>query len=118
MSLATKISLLVIVVVSGCVLFLRDPATAGFYPTCPLYYTTGLYCPGCDPYERKIKGNISYYHYLFSFCGLLMRGQKNKWAVINISQDSIKHEYTKNDPWDFWMKKQGPLQKKKTQGWQ
>lgn len=24
-----------------------DPATAGVFPPCPLYYWTGLYCPGC-----------------------------------------------------------------------
>jgi hypothetical protein len=24
-----------------------DPNHPGHYPTCPLYYATGLYCPGC-----------------------------------------------------------------------
>jgi hypothetical protein len=29
------------------VLYLFDPATAGFYPVCALYEATGLQCPGC-----------------------------------------------------------------------
>jgi hypothetical protein len=24
-----------------------NPVTAGFFPTCPLYTTTGILCPGC-----------------------------------------------------------------------
>jgi hypothetical protein len=24
-----------------------NPTTAGFFPVCPLYYLTGIYCPGC-----------------------------------------------------------------------
>jgi hypothetical protein len=24
-----------------------NPVTAGFFPTCPLYSMTGIYCPGC-----------------------------------------------------------------------
>jgi Protein of unknown function (DUF2752) len=29
------------------VLFVFDPATAGFYPVCTLHEMTGLQCPGC-----------------------------------------------------------------------
>jgi hypothetical protein len=29
------------------VLYFFDPATAGFYPVCPLHQLTGLQCPGC-----------------------------------------------------------------------
>jgi hypothetical protein len=29
------------------VLYFFDPATAGFYPVCPLHEATGLQCPGC-----------------------------------------------------------------------
>jgi hypothetical protein len=29
------------------VLFAYDPMRVGFYPRCPLYLLTGLYCPGC-----------------------------------------------------------------------
>lgn len=24
-----------------------NPTTAGFFPVCPLYYLTGIHCPGC-----------------------------------------------------------------------
>jgi hypothetical protein len=34
-------------VVTLVVLFLFDPTTSGFYPVCPFYVTTGLWCPGC-----------------------------------------------------------------------
>ena len=36
---AAAATLVVVVVV--------DPGEAGHYPTCPLLYTTGLFCPGC-----------------------------------------------------------------------
>jgi hypothetical protein len=32
---------------AAAVLFAFDPATAGFYPVCPLHQMTGLECPGC-----------------------------------------------------------------------
>ncbi|MHB1108587.1 MAG: DUF2752 domain-containing protein, partial [Lutibacter sp.] len=27
--------------------FFINPNEASFFPECPLYYTTGIYCPGC-----------------------------------------------------------------------
>ena len=36
-----------IVAASSAVLFLCDPSTSAFYPPCPCYALTGLYCPGC-----------------------------------------------------------------------
>src|SRR5208283_1274662 len=33
--------------VAAAVLFVFDPATAGFYPVCALHEMTGLQCPGC-----------------------------------------------------------------------
>jgi hypothetical protein len=32
---------------SAAVLFRFDPMRVDFYPRCPLYVLTGLYCPGC-----------------------------------------------------------------------
>lgn len=32
---------------AGAVLFVFDPATAGFFPVCTLHEMTGLQCPGC-----------------------------------------------------------------------
>lgn len=32
---------------AATVLFRFDPARFGFYPRCPLFVLTGLYCPGC-----------------------------------------------------------------------
>jgi hypothetical protein len=39
----------VLVTVAGvvCAVGYFNPVTAGFFPTCPLYSTTGFYCPGC-----------------------------------------------------------------------
>jgi hypothetical protein len=33
--------------VLAAVLYRFDPLQASFYPRCPLYLFTGLYCPGC-----------------------------------------------------------------------
>jgi hypothetical protein len=43
------LKLLVGVALAGVLvlLLLRDPATSGFFPPCPMHYLTGLYCPGC-----------------------------------------------------------------------
>jgi uncharacterized transporter YbjL len=30
-----------------CVVAYFNPVTAGFFPVCPLFATTGIYCPGC-----------------------------------------------------------------------
>ena len=34
-------------IVAAVVLYVFDPATAGFYPVCALHEMTGLQCPGC-----------------------------------------------------------------------
>jgi len=36
-----------IAMLAGATLYLFDPSRFGFYPTCGLYRTTGLLCPGC-----------------------------------------------------------------------
>jgi hypothetical protein len=38
-----------------------NPVTAGFFPVCPLYATTGIYCPGCGltrGYHALFHGDI------------------------------------------------------------
>jgi Protein of unknown function (DUF2752) len=32
---------------AATILYTFDPSKAGFYPTCPFFALTGLYCPGC-----------------------------------------------------------------------
>src|ERR1051325_4831726 len=34
---------------AAAIILLRtfDPASSGLFPPCPVYYFTGLYCPGC-----------------------------------------------------------------------
>lgn len=34
---------------AAAIILLRffDPATSGLFPPCPIFYFTGLYCPGC-----------------------------------------------------------------------
>jgi len=39
-----------------------NPVTAGFFPVCPLYSLTGIYCPGCGMtrgYHALFHGDIS-----------------------------------------------------------
>lgn len=38
-----------------------NPVTAGFFPVCPLYSTTGFYCPGCGltrGYHALLHGDV------------------------------------------------------------
>jgi len=37
----------VVLPVGATLLYLHSPETARFYPPCPLFWATGLYCPGC-----------------------------------------------------------------------
>jgi hypothetical protein len=49
------------VAVGVMVLFHFDPATAGFYPLCVFYQTTGLACPGCGStrsLHQLLRGNL------------------------------------------------------------
>lgn len=42
-------------------LFLMDPSIQGLYPSCPFYYLTGYYCPGCGTLRvlhNLMHGNI------------------------------------------------------------
>lgn len=42
-------------------LFLMDPSIKGLYPSCPFYYLTGYYCPGCGTLRvlhNLMHGNI------------------------------------------------------------
>lgn len=50
MWLGRKYVLMAIVsLLAAAIILLRifDPATSGLFPPCPVYYFTGLYCPGC-----------------------------------------------------------------------
>jgi hypothetical protein len=42
-----SLALLVFVSVAAYVLWADSPAESTWFPKCPVYYTTGLHCPGC-----------------------------------------------------------------------
>jgi hypothetical protein len=57
-----------------------NPVTAGFFPACPLYTTTGIFCPGCGltrGFHALIHGDVlaafhfnalwPFYAFLFSY---------------------------------------------------
>lgn len=47
--------------VVATVLYLFSPTSAGFYPPCPVYALTGLYCPGCGTaraLHQLLHGNV------------------------------------------------------------
>ncbi|AMC10357.1 hypothetical protein Lupro_03420 [Lutibacter profundi] len=41
------IGVLVLGIVIAFLFFFVNPSNVNFFPKCPLYVTTGLYCPGC-----------------------------------------------------------------------
>src|SRR5438309_10494082 len=48
--------------VGAGMLWFFDPASAGIFPSCPLHYLTGLYCPGCGSLRAihaLLHGNLS-----------------------------------------------------------
>lgn len=42
-----QIALLLLLIALICVYVFINPSKVDFLPKCPLYFTTGLYCPGC-----------------------------------------------------------------------
>lgn len=42
-----QIALFILIIALICVYIFIDPNQVDFLPKCPLYFTTGLYCPGC-----------------------------------------------------------------------
>jgi hypothetical protein len=48
-------------IVGAITLRMFDPATAGFFPPCPVRYFTGWYCPGCGSLRamhQLLEGNL------------------------------------------------------------
>jgi Protein of unknown function (DUF2752) len=48
--------------VGAGMLWFFDPASAGIFPSCPLHYLTGLYCPGCGSLRamhQLLHGNVA-----------------------------------------------------------
>lgn len=77
-----------------------NPATAGFFPVCPLYALTGIYCPGCGltrGFHALFQGDVTtalHYNALlpvfafvfgFMFVSLVLiawRGRGLSWRVF------------------------------------
>ena len=69
--------MLLLIGVIAFLYFSINPSEIGFFPKCPLYSTTGVYCPGCgsqramhDILHLNIKGVIG--HNLLFLLGLLI----------------------------------------------
>ena len=45
--LITVVLILILSTVAAAILYYFNPVTSKSYPSCPFYYFTGLYCPGC-----------------------------------------------------------------------
>jgi hypothetical protein len=59
--LGCQILLLMLGVAAMVVLFVYDPASAGFYPSCPFRTLTGWQCPGCGSLRglhQLLRGNF------------------------------------------------------------
>lgn len=78
-----------------------NPATAGFFPVCPLYSMTGLACPGCGmtrglhallhgdvltalDYNLLLPGIMFFFGYVFvSLCLTVARGRGLSFRIFN-----------------------------------
>lgn len=79
-----------------------NPVTAGFFPVCPLYAMTGLYCPGCGLtrgfhalFHGDILGALHFnalvpvYFIAFAYVGIslffvLVRGRGLSFKFLNV----------------------------------
>jgi hypothetical protein len=80
-----------------------NPTTAGFFPVCPLYYLTGIHCPGCGltrGFHALFHGDVltalhfnallPAYALVFGFMFVLMilvavRGRGLSWRIVSPS---------------------------------
>ncbi len=56
-----KLALAAVIAFGTAVLYRWNPATAGFYPSCPFFALTGWYCPGCGStraLHQLLHGNL------------------------------------------------------------
>ena len=54
--------LIAIIIAAIILLYKINPSTSSFFPSCPVYTITGLYCPGCGSLRalhQLFHGNIS-----------------------------------------------------------
>ena len=77
-----------------------NPTTAGFFPVCPLYYLTGIHCPGCGltrglhalfhgdvltalDYNAMLPVYLFIFGYFFvSLIFIVVRGRGLSWKVF------------------------------------
>lgn len=70
-----QLSLFIFVIAIALVYVFINPSEVDFLPKCPLYFTTGLYCPGCGS-QRATHQLLN-----FNFFGVL---QQNLLYVIGL----------------------------------
>ena len=66
-----KVVLLILGAVFIVIYTLFDPSEVGIFPKCPLFATTGIYCPGCGS-QRAVH---SFLH------GDIVAGLKHNWLI-------------------------------------
>ncbi|HET7231331.1 MAG TPA: DUF2752 domain-containing protein [Longimicrobium sp.] len=73
------------------VLYLYNPLQVGFYPRCPLYLLTGIYCPGCGALRAThalLHGHVitalgynAFYVLTVPFLAYSMAGHAARWMM-------------------------------------
>ena len=77
--------------------FLWNPSQYNFYPKCPLYSITGMYCPGCGSQRaihQIINGNIIEgirFNYLLLLLFLVLLYQSMHFVISKLSKKTFSN---------------------------
>jgi len=59
------LGVLLVILVIAFLYFFVNPSSVNYFPKCPLYVTTGIYCPGCG--SQRATHELLHLHFLGVF---------------------------------------------------
>ena len=123
-SILKKISIPLVLVTFGMLYFNLNPKSFAYFPKCPFYSFTGLYCPGCGSqraFHEMLHGNlwVGIQHNFLIILALLVIFYKfyvffqNRFQKENTVKNILYHNAT---PWvilvvvvSFWILRNIPM---------
>jgi len=84
-----KIGFLLLAIGLAILYFFVNPSNVNFLPKCPLYVTTGIYCPGCG--SQRATHQLLQFNFLgvlqqnvLYFMGILVLGYHGAITLLNL----------------------------------